>query len=63
MARATLVLAAATLALQGCAAAAIPVVAGGFVGQKDCHAKHQRRTRANHAAARARVVTNSIFLS
>ncbi len=34
MVRATLVLAAATLALQGCAAAAIPVVAGGFVGQK-----------------------------
>jgi 5'-nucleotidase (lipoprotein e(P4) family) len=34
MRRATLTLAAATMGLQGCAAAAIPVVAGGFVGQK-----------------------------
>ncbi len=50
MARATLALAAATLALQGCAAAAIPVVAGGLVGRKTVNDRNARKVRKAEAA-------------
>ena len=53
-ARATLALAATALVLQGCAAAAIPVVAGGVMGRshlKDRQARQQLKARAAMARA------------
>ncbi|WP_199743259.1 HAD family acid phosphatase [Sphingomonas ginsenosidivorax] len=50
MRRATLALATAALVLQGCAAAAIPVVAGGLVGRKTVSDRNARKARKAEAA-------------